>query len=263
MTSRSTNTNSSGPVNRRLAYPPPPPRTHDNPYDFVVSRPPPPPPPPSRTHDNPYDYVVSRPPPSPPPRPFDYDYFFSMYDDDTDDHWGFENPLSPLSNTFQATQVTRTVASGSRLPFEGAIVVAGPPGFAGSLAPPGSLALLFDNPRTRQILSSQWTAPRQELDSRLTYNEQKRALQNLRKQTYNPLRRISPTVNLYYRGTVTNEKEIANNENGKRCAICLEDFEPKQEAMLPPCNHMFHEECIVPWVKSNGRCPVCRFVMSD
>lgn len=259
MTSRSTYTNSSWPVNRRLAYPPPP-RTHDNPYDYVVS-PPPPPPPPSRTHDNPYDYDVS--PPLTHLSP--YDYFFSMYDDDTDDHWRFENPLSPLSNTFRTTQVTRTVASDSRLPFEGAIVVAGPPVFSGSLALPGSLALLLDNPRTRQILSGQWTqaAPRQELNSRLTYNEQKRALQNLRKQTYNPLRRISPTVNLYYRGTVVNENEIANNENGKRCAICLEDFEPKQEAMLPPCNHMFHEECIVPWVKSNGRCPVCRYVICD
>lgn len=98
MTSRSTNTNSSWPVNRRLAYPPPP-RTHDNPYDYVVS---PPPPPPRRTHDNPYDYDVS--PPLTHLSP--YDYFFSMYDDDTDDHWRFENPLSPLSNTFRTTQVS-------------------------------------------------------------------------------------------------------------------------------------------------------------
>lgn len=100
MTSRSTNTNSSWPVNRRLAYPPPP-RTHDNPYDYVES-PPPPPSPPRRTHDNPYDYDVS--PPLTHLSP--YDYFFSMYDDDTDDHWRFENPLSPLSNTFRTTQVS-------------------------------------------------------------------------------------------------------------------------------------------------------------
>ncbi|KAL6137882.1 hypothetical protein ACLB2K_063171 [Fragaria x ananassa] len=116
----------------------------------------------------------------------------------------------------------------------------------------------------RQILSGRWTpaAPRQEADSKLTYNEQKKALPKLRKEIYNPLRRISPTVNLYHRGTVV-DSEKERNDNGKSCAICLEDFEPKQEVMLTPCKHMFHEECIVPWVKSNGRCPVCRFGMSD
>ncbi|XP_062021092.1 uncharacterized protein LOC133737574 [Rosa rugosa] len=258
MTSRRTNSNSSATFNWRLAYPPPSP---------------PPPPPPPRTHDNPYGYYFSSPPPpslsSPPPPSLSsplnhltpYDYFFSIDDDDVNDHWHFEEPIQPLSNTFQVTRVTRT-----RRPFGGAIGVAQPPGFAGSLAPPGSRihALLLDNPRTRQILSGQWTpaAPRQEADSRLTYNEQKKALQKLRKQIYNPLRRISPTVNLYYRGTPVQDSGIGRNE-GKRCTICLEDFEPKEEVMLTPCNHMFHEECIVPWVKSNGRCPVCRYGISD
>jgi hypothetical protein len=40
-----------------------------------------------------------------------------MYDDDTDDHWGFENPLSPLSNTFRATQVSTLSLSLSLLLF--------------------------------------------------------------------------------------------------------------------------------------------------
>ncbi|KAI4333826.1 hypothetical protein L6164_018587 [Bauhinia variegata] len=58
-------------------------------------------------------------------------------------------------------------------------------------------------------------------------------------------------------------KEKDKDEDGKRCAVCLEDFEPKEEVMLTPCNHIFHEDCIVPWLTSNGHCPVCRFVICE
>ena len=37
-----------------------------------------------------------------------------------------------------------------------------------------------------------------------------------------------------------------------------EDAQP-QEALTLPCKHSFHEECIVPWVRVKGTCPVCRF----
>ncbi|KAH1153985.1 hypothetical protein GYH30_049568 [Glycine max] len=51
------------------------------------------------------------------------------------------------------------------------------------------------------------------------------------------------------------------DEDGKTCAICLEDFEPSEEVRLTPCNHMFHKDCIVPWLTSTGQCPVCRFLI--
>ncbi|XP_057954622.1 uncharacterized protein LOC131148735 [Malania oleifera] len=99
-------------------------------------------------------------------------------------------------------------------------------------------------------------------ESRLTQDEQKKALKNLKKEIYNPMpKKISRRLNLYYREDSRHnfiEKEKERDDDGKRCAICLEDFEPREEVTLTPCNHMFHEDCIVPWVKNHGKCPVCR-----
>ncbi|KAJ7981597.1 putative RING/U-box superfamily protein [Quillaja saponaria] len=99
---------------------------------------------------------------------------------------------------------------------------------------------------------------------KLTENEQKKALEKLKKEIYNPVpKRLA--LSLYYRDNARNalKEREKNKEDGKNCAICLEDFEAGQEVMLTPCNHMFHEDCIVPWVKSQGQCPVCRFTICE
>ncbi|KAK7262625.1 hypothetical protein RJT34_30200 [Clitoria ternatea] len=93
------------------------------------------------------------------------------------------------------------------------------------------------------------------------------ALSKLKKVVYNPVpKRLARRVSLYYRNKASNsfkEREKEKDEDGKRCAVCLDDFEPKQEVMLTPCSHMFHEDCIVPWLTSKGQCPVCRFVVCE
>ncbi|KAJ4846972.1 hypothetical protein Tsubulata_038731 [Turnera subulata] len=102
--------------------------------------------------------------------------------------------------------------------------------------------------------------------SRLTQDERNSALKKLKKEIYNPIpKSITRRLSLYYRDRaldVLKERAKEQEDDGKRCAVCLEDFEPKEQVMLTPCNHMFHEDCIVPWVKSNGQCPVCRFALS-
>lgn len=45
------------------------------------------------------------------------------------------------------------------------------------------------------------------------------------------------------------------------CAVCKEQFVIDNEAKQLPCNHIYHEECILPWLKSHNSCPVCRFKM--
>ncbi|KAG5020747.1 hypothetical protein JHK87_016602 [Glycine soja] len=93
------------------------------------------------------------------------------------------------------------------------------------------------------------------------------ALSKLKKVVYDPPpKRYARRVSLYYRNNAAKplkEKQRENDEDSKSCAICLEDFDPSEEVMLTPCNHMFHEDCIVPWLTSKGQCPVCRFVICE
>lgn len=54
-----------------------------------------------------------------------------------------------------------------------------------------------------------------------------------------------------------NETSYKCNETN--CAICLEDFENKEEVReLPSCSHTFHINCIDEWLMRQGSCPICR-----
>ncbi|KAF8085210.1 hypothetical protein N665_0676s0022 [Sinapis alba] len=95
--------------------------------------------------------------------------------------------------------------------------------------------------------------------------EEDHVLKHLTKQTYNPVPKsqLLRNLSLYYRNKnpgSKNSRNYSGEEDEKRCTVCLEDFEPKDTVMVTPCKHMFHEDCIVPWLKSKGQCPVCRFV---
>ncbi|GMH07301.1 hypothetical protein Nepgr_009141 [Nepenthes gracilis] len=105
--------------------------------------------------------------------------------------------------------------------------------------------------------------------SKLTREEQEKVLQMLKKQMYHPTAKmLARQVSLYYRDAARDPFNLKDtdqdiDEDAKRCAVCLEDFEPRCELTVTPCGHMFHEECIVPWAKSHGQCPVCRSVFCE
>ncbi|CAL1359910.1 unnamed protein product [Linum trigynum] len=51
----------------------------------------------------------------------------------------------------------------------------------------------------------------------------------------------------------------------ENCVICLEELAVvgvgSKAAVMMPCRHVFHEGCIVGWLKTSHYCPICRFEM--
>ena len=62
-----------------------------------------------------------------------------------------------------------------------------------------------------------------------------------------------------------NRVVIRDNVKEDVCSICLENlfpdienFENSNQVIELKCSHMFHKECLDPWIKTNKNCPLCK-----
>nr|XP_040027370.1 E3 ubiquitin-protein ligase RNF126-like [Gasterosteus aculeatus aculeatus] len=49
---------------------------------------------------------------------------------------------------------------------------------------------------------------------------------------------------------------------GLECPVCKEDYCVEENVRQLPCNHLFHNDCVVPWLEQHDTCPVCRKSLS-
>ena len=61
----------------------------------------------------------------------------------------------------------------------------------------------------------------------------------------------------------TNIEDVSKLDSDKKnCVICLEDFKNSEKAIILPCIHLFHKNCIKSWLKKNNSCPICKFKLT-
>jgi hypothetical protein len=53
----------------------------------------------------------------------------------------------------------------------------------------------------------------------------------------------------------------AAEEEAPTCSICLEQFDEGAQVSALPCFHTYHQDCVEPWLRQQGRastCPICK-----
>jgi len=50
-----------------------------------------------------------------------------------------------------------------------------------------------------------------------------------------------------------------STDSSEICTICQDVFSKGDQSISLPCKHMYHKDCIFPWLQTRNTCPTCRF----
>ncbi|NXA45976.1 RN128 ligase, partial [Nothocercus julius] len=54
------------------------------------------------------------------------------------------------------------------------------------------------------------------------------------------------------------EGDKETGPDGDSCAVCIELYKPNEVVRILTCNHLFHKNCIDPWLLEHRTCPMCK-----
>ncbi|KAK3835883.1 MAG: hypothetical protein JOS17DRAFT_787969 [Linnemannia elongata] len=80
-------------------------------------------------------------------------------------------------------------------------------------------------------------------------------MMELQNRQHGPVGATDEIINDIPHHTLTDEELEAKIE----CSVCKDEFAKEDNLLQLPCKHIFHEDCIKPWLKVSATCPTCRF----
>ena len=74
------------------------------------------------------------------------------------------------------------------------------------------------------------------------------------------LERVPPTSPLFIDelGEFEVSKTTLRKDKNPHCPICLERLAVGDMATRLPCRHLYHYECLLPWLQRSNLCALCR-----
>lgn len=69
---------------------------------------------------------------------------------------------------------------------------------------------------------------------------------------------VREAIRKFPRLAVSSESLKAVVEEKRSCPVCLTLYNIGDDQLLLPCFHVFHYNCVDPWLQDQGTCPICR-----
>ncbi|XP_010920537.1 E3 ubiquitin-protein ligase SDIR1 [Elaeis guineensis] len=73
----------------------------------------------------------------------------------------------------------------------------------------------------------------------------------------------SASINEKKQDSVKADGSMKTSEDELTCTVCLEQVNTGELIRSLPCLHQFHVNCIDPWLRQQGTCPVCKHRVSS